>query len=140
MKRCPFCGYEISDRSIFCSFCWKWIVPKEKVWLGVGVLIFVVLLVAGTWTSEPTAERNDFVATYNVCSEMTKAHAKFPSSYDDKWTSMNPDLFRSMGIIHVKFSVRNAFGMTIEGDSHCKIINGNLVLTDIQMEDGTRAY
>ena len=139
MSDCPFCGHHVPRGSIFCHFCRKSLLTT-KVWAGIGILVLALLVIAGMVSSDFSSTHGDFVTTYNVCSEMTKAHAKFPSSYDDKWTSMNHDLFRSMGIIHVKFSVKNAFGMKIEGDSHCKIINGSLVLTDIQMEDGTRVY
>lgn len=132
----------------------------SKVGGAISGLIFVVLVLLGigialssSFTpSKPQTQGPDlrdakprdakpaFVTAYNECVDLTKLYFRHPSSFDDKWSYMNPDLYDSNGLVRIKFSVRNEFGMAVEGDAYCNTIDGALKSTLVQMEDGTRVH
>lgn len=162
--RCPECEKSISETADSCPHCGWRLTPeqvlqikerqaKEKN-LAVGCLVIGALvvsvivigaLVAGNSSDAGSPKPNSsvtgvpFETAYRSCLDLTKSHVTYPSSFDDKWTYKNEGLYNTAGIVLVRFSVRNAFGMEIEGKSTCKIIeNDQLWLDNVTLEDGTQ--
>ncbi len=110
--------------------------------LGLPLLLILIFSDSGSKPGSTSTASGNFSSYYINCKDMTRSLVKYPSSFDTPFGDVidSSDFYDRTGIVRVHFSSKNAFGMEIAGISRCKIVNGQLILADAELEDGTRIY